>query len=107
MFQPETEACAGCDAMPPKGLVWAWVGVMRDEGVPPTPFVARPVCGECWSEPKSRKRVLKAHFFPRLNAEWALAKAGATDLVGHGCSVGPAKKVGRQDGPQLSKPTVE
>lgn len=77
MFQPETEACAGCDAMPPAGRLWAWVAVMRNG---PGPFVARPVCGNCWTRPTARKRPLKAHFFARQMATRALELAGSATL---------------------------
>lgn len=68
------EPCAGCDRV---SELWPWVAIVHDgEG-----FVAVPVCNDCHKTPANRKRILKAHFFPRSQRARALALAGSSDLA--------------------------
>lgn len=54
-----------------------FVGVGKDED---GEFASFPVCTECWRNPENRKCVLKMHFFPRTQAETAVARAGSENL---------------------------
>ena len=63
------ELCIGCDATAP---THPYVGVGRDRA---GAWDAFPVCEACWKDPAHRKGTLKMHFFPRSQADSALAAA--------------------------------
>lgn len=73
------EECYGCGV---RAMRHPWVGVMKLKGEFAEPFTWRPICDTCNRDPTNRKRRLKCHFFPRSQAERAVAAAGSPSIGG-------------------------
>jgi hypothetical protein len=73
----EVEICSGCGTVADEH---PFVAIMLDQEV--KKYDRFPVCEKCWRDPSNRKSVLKAHFFPREQADYALSRAGSANIGG-------------------------